>query len=122
MKTIDYRIQTQDGPKMVTATLTAKCDTFQEISIKGVRWYDSMTNCYHKIYVSALVGGEWQELGGFADMRPGHDNHYLVTGGEWLIQNGYMTAENGYALGNWQVREALHIGGYVQDVKRKKDM
>lgn len=122
MKTINYRIQTQDGPKMVTASLTEKCANIEQISIKGTRWYDTHSNCYHKAYVSALIGGTWEELGHFAFERPGYGEGYLVTGGEWLIQNGYLTAESGAAIGGWQVREALNITHYVQDVKRKKDM
>ncbi len=122
MKSFEYRARIKTEVVNVTATLTEKCDGFKEISIKGTRWYDSMSNCYHKIYVSALVGDEWKELGGFAEMRAGQENHYLVTGGEWLIQNGYMTAHSGYALGDWALREAFNITGYAQDVKRKKDM
>lgn len=120
MKTIDYRTHTQDGPKMVTASLTEKAADFKEISVKGVRWYSAGTT-YHKAYISVLIGDKWEELGQ-TEMHAGYDNHYLVTAGDWLISNGYMTAESGYALGGWPVREALGITHYVQDVKRKKDM
>lgn len=120
MKSIDYRTQTQDGPKMVTAALTEKSATFDEISIKGVRWFSAGTT-YHKAYISVRVGDTWHELGSTV-MHSGFDDHYLVTAGDWLITNGYMVAESGYALGTWPVRDALGVTYYAQDVKRKKDM
>ncbi|MNN75432.1 hypothetical protein D3C81_1917360 [compost metagenome] len=102
--------------------MTEKCNGISEISVKGVRWYDNIPNCYHKIYVSALVNGRWVELGGYADMRAGFDSHYLVTAGEWLIENGYIDAPDDAVLCDWVVREAFNITHYAQDVKRKKDM
>lgn len=102
--------------------LTDKTNWFSEISVQGVRWYDNFTNCYHKVYISVLIGNEWHELGGFEEMRAGYDRHYLVTAGEWLIANGYLEAPEGAVVSDWAVREALNITHYVTDVKRKRDM
>lgn len=120
MKSTQYRHRGINGVMTIeTVALTEKSADFDEISIKGVRWYSGTT--YHVAYISARVGDTWKEIGK-TEMHSGFGEHYLVTAGEWLIANGYLTAPDGYALGGWQVREAMGITHYSQDVKRKKDM
>lgn len=94
----------------------------EAFSIKGVRWFQkTYGNTYHIAYVSALVNGRWQELGA-TKTEYGYGDHYLVTAGDWLIENGFINCTTGYALVNYSVREALNIEHYSEDVKRKKDM
>lgn len=117
MKTAEYR----HNGETKTATLTEKADQFDQISIKGVRCF-LKCNTYHRAYISGLnKSGEWVELGN-TDICYGYGDHYLVTAGDWLIENGYLTAEDGYALAGWQVRGALNIEHHSEDVKRKRDM
>lgn len=100
----------------------AKEMNIEAFSIKGVRWFQkSFGNTYHIAYISALIDGTWVELGS-TEMSYGYGGHYLVTAGDWLIENGFINCATGYALAGCGVREALNIEHYSEDVKRKKDM
>lgn len=103
-------------------TLTDKAEGFQAISVKGTRWFQkTYGNTYHVAYVSALIDGKWVDLGG-TKMQYGYGDHYLVSAGQWLIENGYVECGSEYFLSDWAVREALSVDHVVQDVQRKRDL
>lgn len=106
----------------VPVALTEKSAAFDEIAIKGTKWFGSSNNTtYHNAYLTARIGSEWIELGN-TGINTGFADHYLVSSGEWLISNGYMVAPDGYVLSGWLVREALGVTYESEEVKRKKDL
>lgn len=107
---------------MTTYTQKAKEMNIEAISIKGVRWFSkAYGNTYHKVYVSALIGGVWQELCQ-SEKAYGYDDHYIVTACQVLMDAGFIQAESEYGLSNHSVRKELNIETCTQDVKRRKDM
>jgi len=105
-----------------TVNLTEKAAGIQAFSIKGNRWFQkSYGNTYHVAYISALVDGKWIYLGN-TEMQYGYGDHYLVTAGQWLIDNGYIECDSEYFLSNYNVREAFAVDYYAQDVDRKSDL
>ncbi|MNX93826.1 hypothetical protein D3C86_1260320 [compost metagenome] len=109
----------------VSLSKKAKDMGIEKLSVKGVRWFQkSYGNTYHTIYISALINCVWQDLGHTEEEHYGYGDHYLVTAGKWLIENGFVDCDEseGYFLANVSVREALNVEHYVQDVKRKRDL
>lgn len=103
---------------------TNKAANIEAFAINANRWFQkSHGNTYCVAYISALINGKWEEIGK-TKMQYGYGDHYLVTAGDWLVENGYLVGEgvNGYALAKRSVREALKIEHYVEDVKRQKDL
>lgn len=102
--------------------LTDKAEGIQAFSIKGTRWFQkSYGNTYHVAYISALVGGKWVELGA-TKMQYGYSDHYLVSAGAWLIENGYVECDSEYFLSDYTVRADLAVDYSAQDVDRKRDL
>lgn len=105
-----------------TVKLTEKAAGIQAFSIKGTRWFQkSYGNTYHVAYISALVDGTWIDLGE-TKMQYGYGDHYLVTAGQWLIDNGYVECDSEYFLSNYNVREDFVVEYHAQDVDRKRDL
>lgn len=91
-------------------------------AVKGVRWFQkTYGNTYHTTYISALIDGVWQDIGS-TKMEYGYGDHYQHTAGEWLIENGFIEAENGYTFHGWQFQQDNAIQFYVEDVQRKRDL
>ena len=108
--------------KNVSLTEKAKAMNIERFNIKGVRWFQkTYGNTYHTTYISALIGGTWQDIGS-TPMEYGYGDCYLVTAGQWLIDNGFVQAESGYDVQGYQECTFLCIDCYVQDVQRKKDL
>lgn len=102
--------------------LTEKADGVQAFSIKGNRWFQkSHGNTYHVAYIDALINGKWVELGQ-TRVQYGYGDQYLVSAGEWLIENGYVECESEYFLSNYNVRETLKVDYMGYDVDRKRDL
>ena len=92
--------------------------------ITGRRWTQKTTgNTYHTVIISAFVAGEWVELGK-TTIHYGYGEQYMVTAGDWLIENGWLedAKRNGYDVASWRVREELNITENVVDVNRKRDL
>ncbi|MNR05405.1 hypothetical protein D3C85_1214360 [compost metagenome] len=116
--------------QQITLKLSQKAKDMgiEKIAIKGVRWFQkTYGNTYHVSYISALIDGKWIELGR-TKMQYGYGDHYLVTAGEWLIENGFIEhnsesdSQAAYGIAYRTVREILDIEETSEDVKRKKDM
>jgi len=102
--------------------LTEKAKGIKAFSIKGNRWFQkSYGNTYHVAYIGAMINGKWVELGA-TDMQYGYGDHFLVSAGAWLIENGFVECENEYFLSDYNVREDFAIEYYSQDVTRKRDL
>lgn len=94
----------------------------EAISIKGVRWFQkSYGNTYHKVYVSALINGAWQELGSSA-ICYGYGEAHITTAAWWLSEKGFIEIDSYYDLHKREVKESLNIQIHVEDVKRKRDV
>jgi len=103
-------------------TTKAKEMNITAFSVKGVRWFQkSYGNTYHTTYISALVNGRWEDIGS-TEIEYGYGDHYMHTAGEWLIKNGFIEAENGYAFNGYQFCQDNAIESYAYDVDRKKDL
>lgn len=101
-------------------TTKSKDMNITAFSIKGTRWFQkSFGNTYHKAYVSALIGDEWVELGS-TPMQYGGNDQYIVSGMDWLVENGFIPAE-GYSS-HYSFYKENNITTYAQDVKRQKDL
>lgn len=103
---------------------TDKCHDIEAFHIRGVRWFQkTYGNTYHRAYISALVNGRWVELG-HTDIDYGYGDHYKVTAGAWLIENGYFECDNkaGYAFADYSVRDTFAVEYTSQDVQRKRDL
>ena len=108
--------------KNVSLTEKAKTMNIERFNIKGVRWFQkTYSNTYHTTYISALIDGVWQHIGS-TPMEYGYGDSYLVTAGQWLVDNGFVQADNGYDVQGYQERAFLNIDCFVQDVKRKGDL
>jgi hypothetical protein len=102
--------------------LTDKANGIEAFSITGNRWFQkSYGNTYHVAYIDALINGKWVELG-CTKMQYGYGDHFLVSAGAWLIENGYVECENEYFLSNYNVREDFAVDCTVSDVDRKRDL
>lgn len=102
--------------------LTDKAKGIEAFSIKGNRWFQkSYGNTYHIAYIDALINGKWVELGS-TKMQYGYGDHYLVSAGAWLIENGYVECNNEYFLSNYNVREDFAVDYTASDVDRKRDL
>lgn len=102
--------------------LTEKAKGVEAFSIKGNRWFQkSYGNTYHIAYIDALINGKWVELGA-TDMQYGYGDHFLVSAGAWLIENGYVECNNEYFLSNYNVREDFAVDYTASDVDRKRDL
>lgn len=101
---------------------TDKAANIEAFAVKGVRWFQkTYGNTYHVAYISALINGQWLELGKTA-VQYGYGEHYLVTAGAWLVENGFIECNNEYFLADYSVRDALKVEHYSKDVQRKRDM
>lgn len=118
MKTLYFR----HNHETILVNPTDKINGFERITIKGVRWHQkTYGNTYHKAYISALVDGYWTEIG-HSSIQYGYGNHYLVTAGEWLLENGYIECASPYFLADQTIRQALNVDDYSVDVSRKRDL
>lgn len=105
----------------LSVTLTDKAQGIEAFSVKGVRWFQkSFGNTYHKAYISALIDGKWVDLGE-TKMEYGYGDHFLVTAGAWLIENGYVQCDSEYFL-DYNVRKDFNVEFYSEDVNRKRDL
>lgn len=103
-------------------TTKAKEMNITAFAIKGARWFQkSYGNTYHTTYISALINGKWEDIG-FTEKEYGFSEQYLCTAGQWLIDNGFIQAENGYAFNNFSFRKDNAIEHFVSDVNRQKDL
>lgn len=111
-------------------TQKAKDMNITAFAIKGVRWFQkSYGNTYHTTYISALINGKWEDIGS-TDKEYGYGEQYLVTAGQWLIENGFIedlsgpqeVMGKGYQFNLYTFRQANAIEHFVQDVKRQKDL
>lgn len=102
--------------------LTEKAEGFEAIRVKGTRWFQkTYGNTYHVAYISALISGKWVDLGE-TKMQYGYGDHYLVSAGAWLVENGFVECDSEYFLSDYNVREALAVDYVAQDVQRKRDL
>lgn len=103
-------------------TSKAKEMNIQKFSIKGNRWFQkSYGSTYHKAHISAMIDDMWVDVGS-SEMEYGYDEMYLVTGGQWLIDNGFIEAESGYEFAKRSFRDENSIEHYAVDVKRQRDL
>jgi hypothetical protein len=111
-------------------TTKAKEMNITAFAIKGVRWFQkSYGNTYHTTYISALINGKWEDIGS-TKIEYGYGEQYLVTAGQWLIENGFIentpeynySLKDGYQFNNYEFRQTNAIEHFVQDVKRQKDL
>lgn len=108
-----------------TIALTEELAGVTEIHVKGVRWFQkTYGNTYQTAYISVVKNGRYVELG-HTGMNYGYGDHYLVSAGEWLIENGYIESDqnSGYYLTRLNMLDlGLPLTCEAVDVKRKKDM
>lgn len=114
-------------------TAKAKEMNITAFAIKGVRWFQkSYGNTYHTTYISALINGKWEDIGS-TKIEYGYGEQYLVTAGQWLIENGFIEDNkiendvqtgltNGYQFNSRTFRQDNTIEHFVSDVKRQKDL
>ena len=108
-----------------TIKATDKLAGVTELHVRGVRWFQkTYGNTYQTAYISAIKNGRYVKLG-HTGMNCGYGDYYLVSAGEWLIENGYIESDQktGYYMNRLNM-EALGIPLTVEavDVKLKKDM
>lgn len=111
--------------KTHTIAPTEKLAGVTEIHVKGVRWFQkTYGNTYHTAYISVVKDGRYVEIG-CTELKYGYGDHYLVSAGEWLIENGYMESDqdSGYYLTRLNMLDlGLPLTCEAVDVKRKKDL
>ena len=103
--------------------LTEKGCEYEAFAVKGVRWFQkSYGNTYHKAYLSGLKNGVWQPICHSDNMQYGYGEQYLCTATQLMVEAGLIECSNEYALNQMNVRQALNLEHYAEDVQRKKDM
>lgn len=108
-----------------TIKATDKLAGVTEIHVKGVRWFQkTYGNSYHRAYISVVKDGRYVELG-CTEIHYGYGDHFLVSAGEWLIENGYIESDQrtGYYMNRMNMEDmGIPLTVEAVDVKRKKDM
>lgn len=106
-----------------TVRLTEAGREYQAFAVKGVRWFQkTYGNTYHKAYLSGLKDGVWQPLCHSEQMQYGYGEQYLCTAVQLMADAGLIECSNEYALNQPNVRHALNLEHYAEDVQRKKDL
>ena len=103
--------------------LTEKGLEYNAFAVKGVRWFQkSYGNTYHRAYISGLKNGVWQPICHSDKMQYGYGEQYLCTATQLMVGADLIECSNEYALNQMNVRQALNLEHYAEDVQRKKDM
>lgn len=117
-KELTFRINGKD----VAVKVTAKGATIESLAIHGRRWFQkTYGNTYHSATIEACIGGQWLQIGRTA-VHYGYGECYLMSAGEWLIQNGYYECESECFLVSRQIQGALKVSHFAADVARKADL